>query len=126
MAFISVSADDLMAAAVEIQATASRIEADRQRLQTLIDGLGDSWQGSAASTFQSIYDKWNFQFSELVNTLAEFSRGLQAAGEAYSETLAAVSQAFSPGPTYSAYGGSRDSAILDVTIYLANEAIHGK
>ena len=70
-------------------------ETKRRALLAKIQGLGDSWQGPAASALQELYAKWDSDARALMDTLTEISQAMQQAATRYEETESNVTREFS-------------------------------
>jgi WXG100 family type VII secretion target len=95
MSQIAVTPDEINTVAEQVGAGASDIESQRAALLTKIRGLGDTWQGRAASALQELYEKWDKDAQELMETLQEISRAMQQAAIRYEEAETGVTREFS-------------------------------
>ena len=92
---ITVTPEDITTVAGQVASGASDIESQRAALLAKIQGLGDSWQGPAASALQELYAKWDSDARALMDTLTEISQAMQQAATRYEETESNVRRGFS-------------------------------
>ena len=79
----------------QVASGASEIDAQRASLLAQIQGLGDSWQGQAASALQALYQRWDSDVRALQETLTEIGQAMQGAATEYETTESNVQRAFS-------------------------------
>jgi WXG100 family type VII secretion target len=90
-----VSSEMITNVASQVTSGASEIEGQRSALLAQIQGLGDSWQGTAASALQELYAKWDSDARALMETLTEIGQAMQEAATAYEVTEEDVTREFS-------------------------------
>jgi WXG100 family type VII secretion target len=95
MSEYTVTPDAIRSVAGQVASGASEIDAQRSALLARIQGLGDSWQGQAASALQALYEKWDADIRSLHTTLTEIGQTMQGAATAYEATETGVRQSFS-------------------------------
>jgi ESAT-6 family protein len=95
MARITVTPEEITTVAGQVASGASDIESQRGALLTKIQGLGDSWQGPAASALQELYARWDHDARALMETLTEISQAMRQAAIRYDETEGKVAGEFS-------------------------------
>lgn len=95
MSQITVTPDDINEVAGEVASGASDIEGQRAALLAKIRGLGDSWQGQAAAALQELYERWDRDAQELMETLQEISQAMRQAATRYEETEVNITRGFS-------------------------------
>ena len=91
---LKVSTDDVAAKASAIQAQASELESQVAALTSQMTALADTWTGTAAGAFQSLYAQWKGQAGQIQQSLASISTSLNNAGANYSEAEAANASSF--------------------------------
>jgi len=94
MADFQVSSEAIRGVASQVASGAEEINSQLQTLMAQIHGLGDSWQGAAASALQALYEKWNSEAQALQATLVEISQTMQTAAANYETTEAGVQRSF--------------------------------
>jgi len=94
MSEFMVTPDAIRSVAGQVASGASDIEEQRARLLAQIQGLGDSWQGQAASALQDLYARWDADIRSLHTTLTEIGQTMQAAASRYESTESSVRQSF--------------------------------
>ncbi|GAB2587890.1 hypothetical protein Aab01nite_49500 [Paractinoplanes abujensis] len=95
MSDYSVSPEAIRGVAAQVSAGASEIDAQRATLLAQIQGLGDSWQGSASAALQALYTKWDADVRALHDTLTQIGQTMQTAATNYESTESAVRGSFS-------------------------------
>jgi 6 kDa early secretory antigenic target len=94
MSQFRVSPEQIRAVAGQVASGGAEIEQQRTTLLGQIQGLGDSWQGSAASALQGLYEKWDSDARTLMTTLSEISQQMNQAAAQYEETETSVTGMF--------------------------------
>jgi WXG100 family type VII secretion target len=89
-----VSSDEIRAVAGQVTSGGAEIEQQRSTLLGQIQGLGDSWQGTAASALQGLYEKWDSDARALMTTLSEIGQAMNQAAATYEETETSVTGMF--------------------------------
>ncbi|WP_433796355.1 WXG100 family type VII secretion target [Actinoplanes sp. CA-252034] len=95
MSDYAVSPEAIRGVAAQVSAGASEIDAQRANLLAQIQGLGDSWQGSASAALQSLYAQWDADVRSLHDTLTQIGQTMQSAAGNYESTESAVRGTFS-------------------------------
>ncbi|MEU4242403.1 WXG100 family type VII secretion target [Actinoplanes sp. NPDC026619] len=95
MSDYSVSPEAIRGVAAQVSAGASEIDAQRSALLAQIQGLGDSWQGSASTALQTLYGQWDSDVRALHETLSQIGQTMQSAATNYEGTESAVRGSFS-------------------------------
>jgi 6 kDa early secretory antigenic target len=95
MSEFMVSPEAIRNVAGQVASGASEIDAQRASLLAQIQGLGDSWQGQAASALQALYERWDSNVRALQETLTEIGQTMQGAATAYESTESNVQRSFS-------------------------------
>jgi WXG100 family type VII secretion target len=95
MSDFTVSPEAIRAVAGQVSAGASEIDAQRATLLGQIQGLGDSWQGSASAALQALYAEWDNNVRALHETLEQIGTTMQGAAGNYEQTETAVRGSFS-------------------------------
>lgn len=90
-----VSPEEIRAVASQVASGGSEIEAQRTALLGQIQGLGDTWQGTAASALQGLYEKWDSDVRSLMTTLSEIGQAMNQAANQYEATETSVTGTFS-------------------------------
>jgi WXG100 family type VII secretion target len=94
MSQFRVSPEQIRAVAGQVASGGSEIEQQRTALLGQIQGLGDSWQGTAASALQGLYEKWDSDVRSLMTTLSEIGQAMNQAATQYEETETSVTGMF--------------------------------
>lgn len=94
MSDFRVSSEAIRNVAGQVASGAEEIDAQRQTLLSQIHGLGDSWQGSAATALQTLYEKWDSDVRTLQTTLTEIGQTMQEAATNYETTETGVQRSF--------------------------------
>lgn len=94
MSQYNVSPEAIRTVAGQVSAGAAEIDTQRARLLSQIQGLGDSWQGVAATALQSLYARWDANVRALHETLTEIGQAMQTAATNYEGTEASVRSSF--------------------------------
>lgn len=95
MSEITVTPDQITAVAGQVASGANEIETQRAALLSQIQGLGDTWQGAAASALQALYQQWDADIRALQNTLTEIGQTMRTAADAYQTTESGITRSFS-------------------------------
>jgi ESAT-6 family protein len=95
MSGYKVSPEDIRNVAQQVTNQASEIETQRASLLAQIQGLGDTWQGTAAAALQALYEKWDSDARALTQTLTEIGQTMQQAATAYQVTEEGITHDFS-------------------------------
>ncbi len=90
-----VSPEEIRTVASQVASGGSEIEAQRTALLGQIQGLGDTWQGTAATALQGLYEKWDSDVRALMTTLSEIGQAMNQAANAYEQTETGVTTTFS-------------------------------
>lgn len=90
-----VSPEEIRTVAGQVGSGGTEIEAQRSTLLGQIQGLGDSWQGTAASALQALYEKWDSDVRALTATLSEIGTAMTTAANNYEQTETSVTGQFS-------------------------------
>jgi early secretory antigenic target protein ESAT-6 len=94
MSQITVTPEEIRTVAGQVMAGATEIEAQRKQVQSRIQQLGETWQGSAAMALQSLYERWDAQALSLNETLTEISQAMQQAATNYEAAEQAIVKSF--------------------------------
>ena len=86
MSRFTVDIDQLTAASGNVRATMARIQQDGQGMHTQLQGLSQTWQGGAASAFQSVAEHWVVTQRRVEESMHELNRALGMAGQHYLDT----------------------------------------
>lgn len=85
MTHFSVDSEQVLAANTNIQSTISRLQAEVENLHANLQGLQNSWQGAAATSFQELVGRWRITATTVQQQLGEVSTALAFAAKQYSE-----------------------------------------
>jgi early secretory antigenic target protein ESAT-6 len=95
MSDYTVSPEAIRGVAAQVSAGASEIDAQRATLLAQIQGLGDSWQGTASAALQTLYTQWDTEVRALHDTLTQIGQTMQSAAGTYESTESSVRGSFS-------------------------------
>ena len=82
-------------AARHVQDVNAQIQSQLSNLLSRLDPLMSSWQGSAATSFQVLKDRWHQDATQLNSALRAIGEGLTRAQTAYETTEDTSKQSFS-------------------------------
>ena len=85
MTHLIVDSERIHAASSAIQATISRLQTEVTTLHSQLAGLGDSWQGVAATSFQELILRWRTAADSVEASLGQIGQALSLAAQQYSE-----------------------------------------
>lgn len=85
MAHLIVDSERIHAANASIQSTISRLQQEVTTLHSQLAGLGDSWQGVAATSFQELMVRWRASSDAVEASLGQIGAALSLAAQQYSE-----------------------------------------
>ncbi len=91
---ITVTPEELQAAASQFNARASELEQMLQSIQSQIESLRSTWQGQAASQFDALMSQWTTDVHGINQVLGEVSQHLTTAASSYSDTDSAIARGF--------------------------------
>jgi WXG100 family type VII secretion target len=80
------STDAMTAAANHVDQVSQEISSALTTLKNQIDPLAGSWQGGAASAFNTLMLQWHEDANKLTAALSDISQALSASGKNYAET----------------------------------------
>jgi WXG100 family type VII secretion target len=84
----------MRAAALHVQDVNAQIQSQLSNLLARLDPLMSSWQGSAATSFQVLKERWHQDATQLNSALAAIGEGLTKAQAGYETTEDASKQSF--------------------------------
>jgi WXG100 family type VII secretion target len=85
MTHFTVDSEQVLAANSTIQATITRLQTEVDNLHTNLQGLQNSWQGVAATSFQELVGRWRITATTVQQQLGEVSIALAHAAKQYAE-----------------------------------------
>lgn len=95
MSHILVTAEDLHSLSGQVQAGSNSIQDQLNTLRGQVNNVvGPSWQGSASSQFEALYEEWQRSAAGLKDALDGISRLLNNAGTQYQNTEDAIRSSF--------------------------------
>ncbi|TPW72868.1 WXG100 family type VII secretion target [Schumannella sp. 10F1B-5-1] len=94
MAKYSVDSDEVLAAAASVSQAIDRIRTDVSTLNTRIQNLQGSWQGSASTQFQGAAQKWSLSQTSVQESLAALKSALDVAAQSYDEAESSATRMF--------------------------------
>jgi 6 kDa early secretory antigenic target len=94
MTFFSVDSERILAANGTIQSTIGRLQQEVATMHSQLAGLQDSWQGSAANSFQELVLRWKTASDSLEASLGQIGTALSIAAGQYSEIESANQRLF--------------------------------
>ncbi len=78
---------DVMAkAAQQVRQTSDEINGELNSLQSQLEPIAGSWQGSAASAFQQLMERWHTDAQKLTQALTGISEVLDQSNKSYTST----------------------------------------
>ena len=93
MSMIRVTSEDLSSAAAQLGQGSQEIDAQLGSMRSLIQSLVSAdWQGTASSSFDSLYQQWNTSANNMRNALDGISKLLSNAAAAYAQTEQQIAQ----------------------------------
>ena len=96
MSLFHVDSDRVLATASSAQTRSDEIAANVDALMHDLASLADTWQGTAASSFQSAAEEWRGVQHSVHDSLRSITEALRTAGQQYQEVEAANTRMFSP------------------------------
>ena len=94
MSTFSVDSDAVLAATAAIRATGDRLQGETTAMLGQLTQLQGSWTGAAATSFQSVIDRWRAAQRELEGALGDIGAALAHAGNQYAQTELAAAGLF--------------------------------
>ena len=91
---LTVTSEELRATASDMQAGASTIAGELQRLMSRVRTLTSSWTGTAASSFDGYYEQFNASWSQCEQALNGIAELLTTSAASYDDTEAGVAGQF--------------------------------
>lgn len=93
MALIKVTSEDLASASSQLTTGSQEIDGQLNTMHHLVQELvASDWQGSASSSFESLYQEWNTSAANLRQALDGISKLLSDAASAYASTEQQIQQ----------------------------------
>jgi WXG100 family type VII secretion target len=93
MSLIKVTSEDLASASARLSSGSQEIDNQLASMRSLVQSLvGGDWQGTASSSFDTLYQQWNTSAANLREALDGISRLLANAGTAYAATEQQIQQ----------------------------------
>jgi WXG100 family type VII secretion target len=80
------STDAMTAAANNVDQVSQEISSALTTLKNQIDPLASSWQGGAATAFNTLMAEWHQDANKLTAALSDISQALSASGKNYAST----------------------------------------
>lgn len=80
------STDEMTAAANQVDQVSQEISQALNSLKSQIDPLASSWQGGAATAFNTLMAQWHDDANKLTAALSDISQALSSSGKNYAET----------------------------------------
>lgn len=96
MSLFQVDADRVLATATTAQSRSDDIASLVDALMQDLASLADTWQGSAASSFQSAAEDWRGVQKTVHDSLRSINEALRMAGQQYQEVEVANTRMFTP------------------------------
>ena len=96
MSLFHVDSDRVLATASSAQTRSDEIATSVDALMHDLASLADTWQGTAASSFQSAAEEWRGVQTSVHDSLRSINEALRMAGQQYQEVEAANTRMFSP------------------------------
>lgn len=80
------STDAMTSAANQVDQVSQEISSALNTLKNQIEPLAGSWQGGAASAFNSLMTQWHDDANKLTAALSDISQALNSSGKNYAAT----------------------------------------
>lgn len=96
MSLFHVDSDRVLATASSAQTRSDEIATSVDALMHDLASLADTWQGTAASSFQAAAEEWRGIQTSVHDSLRSINEALRMAGQQYQEVEAANTRMFSP------------------------------
>jgi WXG100 family type VII secretion target len=80
------TADEMRAFSARISDVNAQIQAELSRLESLVSSITSGWQGSAASSYNTLQAKWNQDAAKLNKVLNEIKEAIDASSASYTGT----------------------------------------
>jgi 6 kDa early secretory antigenic target len=94
MTFFQVDSERVFAANANIQTSITRLNQEVSSLHAQLTALQDSWQGTAANSFQELMQRWRVSADSLEASLGQIGQALQTAAQQYQEIESANQRLF--------------------------------
>ncbi len=88
MSRFQVDSEQVASASAAVHGSVGSITSEVDRMMRLLLDLQGSWQGQAATSFQSVVSDWRGTQERVKASLEEINRALSTAGQSYAETEA--------------------------------------
>lgn len=95
MSIIHIDSDAVASAAAGAAASIARIQHEVQTLHSQLGNLQASWQGPAATAFQSVVGNWHITQQRVEADLTAITNALARSAQHYAELEAATLRVFS-------------------------------
>lgn len=94
MPYFQVDSERVLAANATISQSISRLNSEVATLHSQLASLQDSWQGTAANSFQELMLRWKQSSDQLEQNLSQIGQALALAAQQYSDAEAANQRLF--------------------------------
>ncbi len=89
-----VNSDSMQSSSAAVNASAQTMRQAVQTMQANLNNLRNSWQGGAATQFDSVITQWNTAQKQVESSLDSIQRALSQASIVYSDAEAQASRLF--------------------------------
>lgn len=80
------TADEMRAFSARISEVNAQIQQELNRLNNVVSGITNGWQGVAASSYHQLQDKWNEDAAKLNRVLGEIKDAIDNTSSQYTAT----------------------------------------
>lgn len=96
MSLFQVDSERVLTTAASAQTHSDDIAAQVEALMNDLSSLADTWQGAAASSFQSAAEEWRGVQKTVDESLRSINEALRMAGQQYQEVETSNTRMFTP------------------------------
>lgn len=89
-----VDSEAVIAATAATRGSIGRLQAEAAGLQVNLSGLNSTWNGAAATAFQSLLAEWAAAYQRVEQTLTAMNEALAQAGQGYADIEAQAARMF--------------------------------
>jgi WXG100 family type VII secretion target len=94
MSVFNVDSEQVSSAALTADQSAMTIRTEVSQMMAFLQGLNESWGGTAASGFQSVIEQWRTTQVQVDESLVAISTHLQLAATTYSDAETSAASLF--------------------------------
>ncbi|MEU9077539.1 WXG100 family type VII secretion target [Kitasatospora sp. NPDC004745] len=82
----TMTAQEMLAFAKRIEEAVGKIEAERQKLISTVDGVTGGWQGQAATAYKTLQEQVNTDIAKLKESLTAIQHAIELTTKHYAST----------------------------------------